>query len=34
LETAGRPVKEIDVREMLERFALRAIEEIKSGQPS
>jgi hypothetical protein len=33
-EKAGRPIKEIDVREMLERFALRAIEEIKSGQPS
>jgi hypothetical protein len=33
LETTGDPAREIDVLEMLERFALRAIEEIKSGNP-
>lgn len=33
-EAAGHPEKEIEIREMLERLALRAIEEIKSGQPS
>jgi hypothetical protein len=32
-EAACCPEKEIDIREMLERFALRAIEEIKSSTP-
>ena len=32
--TAGHPAQEIEVREMLERFALRAVEEIKAGTAS
>lgn len=34
LEAAGDPAEEIEVLELFERFALRAIEEIKSGDPS